>query len=39
VIQNRLSFATRMTAKVNRCNAASKPLDPSRLNELLNDFL
>jgi CheY-like chemotaxis protein len=33
--QNRLSFSSRMSAKVNGCAAMSKPLDPSRLNELL----
>jgi CheY-like chemotaxis protein len=33
--QHRLSFATRMSAKVNGCTAMGKPLDPSRLNELL----
>jgi CheY-like chemotaxis protein len=35
-IQNRMSFSTRMSAKVNRCSAMSKPLHPSRLNELLD---
>jgi hypothetical protein len=39
VIQDRLSFTTRMAAKVNGCVAAGKPLDPSRLNELLNKVL
>jgi CheY-like chemotaxis protein len=34
--QTRLSLATRMTAKVNGCAAMGKPLDPSRLNELLS---
>jgi hypothetical protein len=36
LIQNRLSFTSRMTAKVNGCVAMGKPLDPSRLNELLD---
>jgi hypothetical protein len=31
-----LSFTSRMTAKVNGCVAMGKPLDPSRLNELLD---
>ncbi len=35
VIQNRLSLTTRMSAKVNGCSAMGKPLDPSRLNELI----
>ena len=33
--QHRLSFSARMSAKVNGCTAMGKPLDPSRLNELL----
>ena len=33
--QHRLSFATRMSARVHGCTAMGKPLDPSRLNELL----
>jgi CheY-like chemotaxis protein len=35
-IQNRMSFSTRMSAKVNGCSAMSKPLHPTRLNELLD---
>ncbi len=35
VTQNRLALTSRMTAKVNGCAAMGKPLDPSRLNELL----
>jgi CheY-like chemotaxis protein len=35
VTQNRLTLATRMSAKVNGCAAMGKPFDPSRLNELL----
>jgi hypothetical protein len=34
--KHRLSLATRMSAKVNGCTAMGKPLDPSRLNELLS---
>ncbi|MBS7807377.1 hypothetical protein [Variovorax sp. PCZ-1] len=33
--QHRMSFTTRMSARVNGCTALGKPLDPSRLNELL----
>lgn len=36
LIQHRLSFTSRMSAKVNGCIAMGKPLDPSRLNELLS---
>lgn len=36
LIQHRLSFASRMSAKVNGYTAMGKPLDPSRLNELLS---
>lgn len=39
VIQNRLSLTTRMSAKVNGCAAMSKPLDPARLNTLLEKIL
>lgn len=35
LIQHRLSLTTRMSARVNGCTAMGKPLDPSRLNELL----
>ncbi len=35
VTQDRLSLTTRMAAKVKGCSAMGKPLDPSRLNELL----
>jgi CheY-like chemotaxis protein len=34
--QTRLSFANRMTAKAKGWSSMGKPLDPSRLNELLN---
>ncbi len=37
--QNRLSLANRMSAKVNGCASMGKPLDPSRLNELLQKIL
>lgn len=33
--QHRLSFSTRMSAKLNGCIAMGKPLEPARLNELL----
>ncbi len=36
LIQNRLNFTSRMSARVNGCTAMGKPLDPSRLNELLD---
>jgi CheY-like chemotaxis protein len=36
LIQHRLSLSSRMSAKVNGCAAMGKPLDPSRLNELLS---
>ncbi len=35
----RMSFANRMSAKVNGVTALGKPLDPIRLNELLNQLL
>ena len=34
--QHRLSLASRLHAKINGCFAMSKPLNPSRLNALLN---
>ena len=37
--QHRISFATRMSAKVNGFIAMGKPLDPTRLNELLAKFI
>ena len=36
VTQARLSLASRMTAKVNGCSSMGKPLDPARLNELID---
>jgi CheY-like chemotaxis protein len=36
--QHRISFATRMSAKVNGWTAMGKPLDPSRLNELFTQI-
>lgn len=37
-IQQRLSLTHRLTAKMQGAQAMSKPLDPSRLNELLNQL-
>jgi hypothetical protein len=39
VTQHRLSFSTRMSAKIKGCIAMGKPLEPTRLNELLAKIL
>jgi CheY-like chemotaxis protein len=39
LIQHRMSFSSRMSARLNGCVAMGKPLDPSRLNDILNKMM